>query len=511
MSSRIGIAGIVLLAAFGLAACGGGGGTTASTDGDDDTAMEQTPQQMCEAANGRWNDDGTCTSATDLAAEIADATKAALTKKTAIATEAMQALADDAGLGGSAATATGNAEGAYNLAISRDRSGTTVTVTVEGATDADDEDFVGDQPGQMLTRTMEATETTDAMTEVAVVHTDIEAPVATPFGDVHTLDAREDGETATEDLPNDAFQIAAASLGMVKASAFTAPAGTPDTVALPFQHAVADDPSTEDVDESREAARIPGTFNGAAGTYVCAASATCTVTVNTMGVVSRVSADNDWIFVPASGATVDVADTEYLHYGFWLKKTTTDGAVTYNEVETFAGSTEAASGSTADVEGTAKYEGGAAGVYVHKTFAEDGTSEATSGHFTATANLEMNFGGDDIPVNQQDRLTGRISGFMLSGGEDNDWTVTLQSDGDPNTEGIQPDIDGALAGTAKGNVEGEDGSFSATFHGSVAAVDHDNDANTPNIVPQPHTIVGEFNSTFTNGSVAGGFGARKAE
>ena len=38
------------------------------------------------------------------------------------------------------------------------------------------------------------------------------------------------------------------------------------------------------------------------------------------------------------GATSDVADADYLHYGFWLKKTTTqDGATTYNEVETFAG------------------------------------------------------------------------------------------------------------------------------------------------------------------------------
>ena len=31
-----------------------------------------------------------------------------------------------------------------------------------------------------------------------------------------------------------------------------------------------------------------------------------------------------------------VADAEYLRYGFWLKKTTKDGATTYNEVETFA-------------------------------------------------------------------------------------------------------------------------------------------------------------------------------
>ena len=46
-----------------------------------------------------------------------------------------------------------------------------------------------------------------------------------------------------------------------------------------------------------------------------------------------------WHFTPAEGATSDVADADYLHYGFWLKKTTdADGATTYNEVQTFAGS-----------------------------------------------------------------------------------------------------------------------------------------------------------------------------
>ena len=44
-----------------------------------------------------------------------------------------------------------------------------------------------------------------------------------------------------------------------------------------------------------------------------------------------------WIFTPDPGATSDVADAEYLSYGFWLMRTTdADGATTYNEVETFA-------------------------------------------------------------------------------------------------------------------------------------------------------------------------------
>ena len=41
---------------------------------------------------------------------------------------------------------------------------------------------------------------------------------------------------------------------------------------------------------------------------------------------------------------------------------------------------------------------------------------------------------------------------------------------------------------------------------SVAAVD---DGDTVHVVPQPSSVVGEFDANFSNGSVTGGFGARK--
>ena len=44
-----------------------------------------------------------------------------------------------------------------------------------------------------------------------------------------------------------------------------------------------------------------------------------------------------WIFTPDTGATSDVADYDYLHYGFWLMKDDRRRRRdTYNEVETFA-------------------------------------------------------------------------------------------------------------------------------------------------------------------------------
>ena len=129
-------------------------------------------------------------------------------------------------------------------------------------------------------------------------------------------------------------------------------------------------------------------------------TAACTVTVNSMGEVSAVSNSNDWIFIPAaSGSAVDVVDTDYLHYGFWLKRTTDeDGVLTYNEVETFAGSSVPASGNVARVTGTATYSGGATGVFVHSVTNPDGTeASATSGHFTADAELMATF-GQTVPI-----------------------------------------------------------------------------------------------------------------
>ena len=60
---------------------------------------------------------------------------------------------------------------------------------------------------------------------------------------------------------------------------------------------------------------------------------------STMARAMLTAASEGWIFTPAEGATSDVADAEYLHYGFWLMRTTKDGATTYNEVETFAEAT----------------------------------------------------------------------------------------------------------------------------------------------------------------------------
>ena len=371
--------------------------------------------------------------------EIDDAaadTKAAGTKAEAIGDEAEQET--DAGLGGTGVTGVA-------ATIAHDK----VEIADAAMAGDDDPKFVDQMAGldggrTMLVRTMKADDDANVESEVVIVATDIKAPTATDFGKVHTFDVRADGEDATDDMPDDALNIAAGNLSHVMAGAFVAPAGTTGTTVLTFQRAVEDDDQTDE-DETMAAAEIMGTFNGAMGTYKCADTASnCSVTVNVMGEVSAVSDDDDWVFIPVDGAQIDVPDANYLSYGFWLKKTTdADGATTYNEVETFAMATgidETGDSNLVDVEGTATYEGGAVGVYVKNVLDDQANiTSATSGHFKAAVELNASFGGGGVAANDQFTIDGDITGFVLQHGEENDWTVKLRpTDFSGRTAGNEP-------------------------------------------------------------------------
>ena len=522
---------MALLLAVTLAGCGSSGGTADTTPPDPppmecpagtsgtypDCTPDPTPQEMCEADGGRWNADMTCTSAEDLEAEemarVAAVTKAAGTKAMAIAAELAENTRADAanplnaGLGGTNPgttpddTSDDTAVTTYSMTISRDNTGTKVEIT-DTALPADatppNPQFMQamDLGGgtTMHTRAMAADDDGNVVEEVVIVSTDIEAPKATAFAMVagQALNARDlddavdaDGDgTATNDFTALAVGATADVLALVKGFA----ANTVRT--LP-----ADDAGTTNEDEAGE---VRGTYNTADGTYRCNGAAVCTVTTDAMGVVTGTT--GELVFIPDLGATSDIPDGDYLYYGFWLKKTTdADDAVTYNEVETFAASSVAASGDVTTVLGQATYNGGATGVYVKNVYNPDRTlNMATSGHFTADVSLTATFGqlNDDVGVgtiapNLLNTVSGTIGNFMLSGGEENMWSVAVAGTITPAA--------GTAAGTAKGG-DG-DGSFSATFHGSVAAVD--------GVVPQPGSVVGEFNAGFSDGSVAGAFGARK--
>ena len=62
---------VVCIAAFASGCGGGGGGSAMAPDPDPPAMPDPTPQEMCEADGGRYNADGSCTSAADLAEEMA--------------------------------------------------------------------------------------------------------------------------------------------------------------------------------------------------------------------------------------------------------------------------------------------------------------------------------------------------------------------------------------------------------------------------------------------------------
>ena len=429
-------------------------------------------------------------------AKIAADTKAAGTKRMAIATEGGQTT--DAGLGGSSAPAptAGQVAGEYNLNIKHGET----SIVKEAAAEDDNETFtqqdmdLGDGT-TMHVLTMDAEDDGDVVEEVVMVHTDIEAPTPTAFAMVVTLDGNPETDGGTD---YQSLNIVDANIAMLMTDGITSTgAGT-----ITLVSAREDDASTTDVDETRAAFSTPATFRGASGTLTCGGTTDCTATLDADGDITAVT--EGWIFTPGDGATIDVPDSDYLHYGFWLQRTTdADGEVTYNEVETFAGSSVDASGDVAAVTGSATYSGGALGVYVHSVTNPDGTeASATSGHFTADVALTATFG--QVPVSADDStgtiapnllntLSGTINNFMLSGHDEGPgWSVALQG-------AIAPDAGTVTGGTAKGG--NGDGSLTATFHGDVTAVD--------GVVPKPSSVVGEFNAGFSDGSVAGAFGATK--
>ena len=466
--------------AMTLAGCGGGG--TAADD--DDPAVTPTPQEMCEDEGGRWNADLTCTTAEELEAErmaaVAAVTAEAGTMGDAIAAEVAQTT--DAGLGGTGATT-------YSIAFNRDREGTTITIADTAMASDDDPKFMQDMAlgdGTALVR-----DNGEGVEEVVIVRTDIEAPTATAFAEVadQALNVDTDAVATTfEALTVDSVT----AFAELQSAGFTAASGANVTI-LNLAH---DDTGTTDVDEAFE---IAGAYNGAMGTYRCnQTSGNCTVTVDADSKVTAVSVG--WIFTPDEGVTSDVPDADYLHYGVWLQRTTTDGATTIDEVETFSGSTIAPSTGTEvnDVEGSASYEGGAVGVYVKDAYKSDGTLDsATSGAFTADASLMVYFGGNDVAVNLKNTVTGSISNFELSGGEDNAWSVALS--------GTRILDANEITGSANGG--GAAGAFSGTFRGLTGITADATDSATNRDMPDD--ITGEFNANFSNGAVAGGFGASK--
>lgn len=498
--NKLYVFGMALLLAVTLAGCGGSGGGTATTPTEPPVTPEPTPQEQCEDAGGRWNADLTCTSAEDLEAErmamVAAATKAAATKAEAINAEA-------AGSAGTAVVPFDSADPTENYAVTAAYGDGAVAVKIT------DPQAAADDPAFMRAESLPAIEgwdgsmhtlgpNDDGETQILGVYTDIAAPKPTAFATVYPLNLSTNLENDSPAVTNEAFTITTANAGMLASPRFSASgAGT-----LTFPARVDDDTATPDVDETAPAFEAMATFDGGPGTVTCiaASGANCTVTLDADGKVTNVG--DGWAFTPAEGSMVDVPDANYLYFGFWLKKTEEDGATTYNAVQTFAGGVGIDTFPTAELlnvaGGTASYEGGAAGVYVRNVYKPDGAIDsATSGTFTADVGLTAYFGGNDVAVNKQYSVEGSVSDFVLSGGEQNEWSVNLKA----NFEST----DVAFSGTANGG--GDEAAWNAAFYGAAEDTPSEDDAVSAKLAPA--SVAGEFNANFANGQVAGAFGAHR--
>ena len=206
-------------------------------------------------------------------------------------------------------------------------------------------------------------------------------------------------------------------------------------------------------------------------------------------------------------ASPPVADANWFSMAFWLKETEKDGVITYNNVQgnVWLAHTSMRPNATATsaVEGEATYSGPAVGVYVHKTVKTDGALDfSAAGVFAADANLTAKFGGDDIPASKQFSVSGAITNFRLSGGQENAWNLKLEAE-DVNLAGNRSTYNEFTNGTTAG------GGKAGTWSGIFADDETSQAARGTEAKTLPVFLYGMFRGYFVNGAVSGVYGTIK--
>ena len=399
MSSRLGIAGIVLLAAFGLAACGGGGGSgtapdpepTGPTQADLDAERDRADKAEEERDKLQREKDQE-QAAADLKA--AKALFTALRLPQAISGNPATA-ADTTGLTGAART-------------------TQVSIPALGKPDT-----MG-----MFSKKVGTTQWS------AQVYSTVEASTTKLLAEVLATDTNYNGTHLN-------FPSNPSADSNIKSPSFPQESGT--------RHYPAG---------KRE---FSGTYMGASGTYSCSA-VTCSATWTTTGI----DLSEGWVFTPADNARAVIPDGTYQSYGWWLQKNA-DGTMDAGPVHFTTAGAAPTSGVTV-LQGSAKYEGSAAGKYAIYSGAFSERSEA--GHFTADVMLEANFGGTE-----NGRVSGKIDGFMTGNGPKDDWEVSLNASGADATDGLNDT--GAFSGTTTWKIgtvsSGDSGAYSGNLYDSTKA------------------------------------------
>ena len=273
---------------------------------------------------------------------------------------------------------------------------------------------------------------------------------------------------------------------------------------------------------------MSGTFHGVPGLYECAATS-CTVGYAGGKAASiTIVGTGAFTFTPSNPSTKIQSvkpDNDYLSFGYWLNTPTTgDPSVTVfafggNQLTDATGAYLSDTGSGTAIQGTATYEGPAAGKFA-KTTASQQTGKAVAtqaGLFMADANLTASFSGPNVSANDQFTLSGTVDNFRNQADGSMiapNWSVTLGRTGfaSNNTEVATSlnDNGGAFGGAGYSGVRGGEttggGTWNADFYGPVT---DDTTTTLVNEAAAPMGIAGTFDATFNNGNVIGAFGATK--
>ena len=162
---------------------------------------------------------------------------------------------------------------------------------------------------------------------------------------------------------------------------------------ISFVHGLSSDiPSRElnDTADSTEPTTIRGSYDDVAGQYVCDGVCTLDWSSSADGPVITVTggADGQNLYFVADDRSELLPDPDYLTFGVWMMAQDGPAAAGLIRPIAMAGADAFTSDEMADLNGSATYEGQAAGYYATRA---GGSAEATSGRFTASAMLTANF------------------------------------------------------------------------------------------------------------------------
>ena len=308
--------------------------------------------------------------------------------------------------------------------------------------------------------------------DTIVVYSDVGAPVRTPIMEVYG-DFMEELDEEGDSTNLLAITITNTHSKLITSSRFPS-SGRTATIPLTI------DSTDDETDNDDMTAKLRGSFDGASGTFQCSGGA-CTVRNTGGGYVL----DGTWTFRTSKSSRVSVPDVEFMHFGWWRKKTNQTGAFTYGTISDVGGGDSRVSGSGfTSLQGSATYEGPAIGQYA--IYQPLGT-QSNHGAFKATARFTANF--------ETEMLSGSVSGFDVSSG----WSLTLQETSMSGGTVSQ----GAVSWTIDGNIQ-DGGNWNGAFHSEIDPyVDH-----------IPDGLAGTFDAEYGGtdnpvGRLVGAFGTHK--